>query len=159
MIPEARTKREKPAWWNYVKKVIREYPELRRRMETPLEPRVTGSAGIRYKTTGADGETEEGVLFGGYGSGGTSSPVEKCVIHDLPPKEQRRFEAVDTAIQETKALHPDDWEPRMGIIDLVYFRGTHTIAGAAMQVGCHENTAGKWQAEFIRLVAEELDLP
>ena len=138
MIPEARTKREKPAWWNYVKKVIREYPELRRRMETPLEPRVTGS---------------------GYGSGGASSPVERCVIHDLPPKEQRRFEAVDTAIQETKALHPDDWEPRMGIIDLVYFRGTHTIAGAAMQVGCHENTAGKWQAEFIRLVAEELDLP
>ena len=48
MIPEARTKREKPAWWNYVKKVIREYPELRRRMETPLEPRVTGSAGTNH---------------------------------------------------------------------------------------------------------------
>lgn len=152
-------KSRRPEWWAYVKRIIRQYPELKRKVETPLEPRTTGSAGTRYKTMGADGKAEEGVLFGGHGSGGVSSPVEKCVIHDLPPKEQRRFEAVDNAIRKTKEMHPSDYKPRLSIIELVYFRGTHTIAGAAMKIGCHPNTAGIWQSEFIRLVAKELDLP
>lgn len=152
-------KREKPAWWNYVKKVIREYPDLKKRLETPLEPRMGGNPGTRYVTIGPDGKREEGVSFAGRPSGGVSSPVERCVIHDLPPKQQRRFDAVDNAIRRTQTLHPDDYKPRLSIIELVYFRGTHTIAGAAMKVGCHNNTAGKWQAEFIRLVADELDLP
>lgn len=152
-------KREKPAWWNYVKKVIREYPDLKKRLETPMEPRMGGNPGTRYVTIGPDGKREEGVSFAGRPSGGVSSPVERCVIHDLPPKQQRRFDAVDNAIRRTQTLHPDDYKPRLLIIELVYFRGTHTIAGAAMQVGCHANTAGAWQAEFIRLVADELDLP
>ena len=33
------------------------------------------------------------------------------------------------------------------------------MGGGAGRVGGNEHTAGKWQAEFIRLVAEELDLP
>ena len=60
---------------------------------------------------------------------------------------------------KTKEQYPDDWKPRLDIIDLVYFKGTHTIAGAAVKVGCHENTAGRWQAQFIHMVADELDLP
>ena len=152
-------RREKPEWWNYVKKVIRQYPALKRKIETPLEPRLGGSTGSPYAAIGPDGRIEQRVSFEGRPSGGVSSPVERCVIHDLPPKEQRRFDAVDNAIRKTRELHPFDHKPRMTIIDLVYFKGTHTIAGAALKVGCHENTAGKYSADFIRLVAEELDLP
>lgn len=95
-------KREKPAWWNYVKKVIREYPALKKRLETPLEPRLGGNPGTRYVAIGPDGKREEGVSFDGRPSGGVSSPVERCVIHDLPPKQQRRFDAVDNAIRRTQ---------------------------------------------------------
>lgn len=152
-------RKEKPEWWNYVKKVMRQYPALKRRIETPLEPRLGGSTGTPYVSIGPDGKIESCVSFEGRPSGGVSSPVERCVIHDLPPNLQRRFDAVDNAIIRTKAIFPHDYKPRLKIIDLVYFQGTHTIAGAALKVGCHENTAGKYSADFIRLVAEELDLP
>lgn len=142
-MSQEQAKREKPEWWNYVKKIMRQYPQLKQKIETPLPPKMGGSSG------GGEGKP----------SGGVSSPVERCVIHDLPPKEQRRFDAVDNAIQRTKKIYPHDYKPRMMIIDLVYFSGTHTLAGAALKVGCHENTAGKYSADFIRLVAEELDLP
>lgn len=149
----------KEEYWDYVKKILRQYPILKRKLETPLEPRFTGSPGIKCKIPKADGTMEEHLVFGLGGGSGNGSPVERCVIHDLPPKEQRRFDAVDNAILRTKEDHPDDWKPRMTIIDLVYFKGTHTIAGASMKVGCHPNTGGAWQAEFIRIVADELDLP
>lgn len=152
-------KKGREPFWGYVKSIIRQYPALKRRIETPLEPRLTGSAGTKYINIGKDGKIEDCVTFEGKAMGGHSSPVERCVIHDLPPKEQRRFDAVDNALARTRQIHPDDWKPRLDIIDLVYFKGTHTIAGAAMKVGCHPNTAGTWQAQFIRLVADELDLP
>ena len=84
--------------------------------------------------------------------------TQACVIHDLPPREQRKLEAIEGAIQKTKKQHPEDAELRLKVISLVYWKKSHTIEGAAMKVPCHRNVAGNWQGEFIRLVADELDL-
>lgn len=149
----------KEAWWNYTKSIIREYPILKKMIETPLEPNISGNPGTPYTIIGPGGQREMAVSFDGRRSGPPTSPVEQCVIHDLPRKLQRKFDAVENAISKTKKMHPTDYRPRLQIIDLVYFKGTHTIAGAALRVGCHPNTAGAWQAEFIRMVAEELDIP
>lgn len=132
---------------------------LKRMLETPLEPKLGGCAGTPYTIVGKSGEKETALSFDGRPSGLPSSPVEQCVIHDLPPQKQRRLDAVDNAIRRTKEMHPSDYKPRLAIIDLVYFKGTNTIAGAALKVGCHPNTAGAWQSEFIRIVADELELP
>lgn len=132
---------------------------LKRMLETPLEPKLGGCAGTPYTIVGKNGEKETALSFDGRPSGLPSSPVEQCVIHDLPPQKQRRFDAVGNAIRRTKEMHPSDYKPRLAIIDLVYFKGTNTIAGAALKVGCHPNTAGAWQSEFIRIVADELELP
>lgn len=152
-------RKERPAWWNYVKNILRQYPLLKQKLETPLEPRLGGCTGTPYTLTRKSGEGESALSFDGRPSGPPSSPVERCVIHDLPPREQRRFDAVDSAIRRTQERHPADCKPRLEIIELVYFKGTHTLAGAAIKVGCHPNTASAWQAEFIRMVAQELDLP
>ena len=132
---------------------------LKRMLETPLEPKLGGCAGTPYTIVGKNGEKETALSFDGRPSGLPSSPVEQCVIHDLPPQKQRRFDAVDNAIRRTKEMHPSDYKQRLAIIDLVYFKGTNTIAGAALKVGCHPNTAGAWQSEFIRIVADEPELP
>lgn len=158
-VAEGEAKKIKPAWWNYVKQIIRDYPRLKRLVETPLPPKFTSGGGTPYCSILPDGTIESCLSFEGRGGGEVSRPAERCVIHDLPEKDQRRYDAVCAAIRRTKTAHPDDWRPRMEIIERVYFQRTHTIAGAAVAVGCHENTAGYWQAEFIRLVAEELDLP
>ena len=155
----AKKRKNKPGWWAYVKRILREFPALKKKLETPLEPKYGGNPGTPYINIVTDVMIESGLSFEGRSSGLPSSPVERCVIHDLPPNEQRKFDAVDNAIRRTKEMHPSDWKPRLDIIELVYFKGTHTIAGAAIKVGCHENTAAKYSSEFIRLVADELDLP
>ena len=134
-------KSRKP-WWNYVKYIIREYPELKREMETPRETRITSR-----------------ICGNGYGGEGNSSPVERAVIHDLSPQKQRKYDAVLWAIEQTKEQNKYDYDVRMKIIEMVYFQNKKTIVGAALAVGCATSTAGAWQGEFIRLVAEALDLP
>ena len=131
----------KEPYWSYVKTIIKEYPDLKKQVAIPLEQRVTSFIG----------------LDGGK-SGQISDPTQSCVIHDLPPREQRKLEAIEGAIQKTKMQHPADAELRLKVINLVYWKKSHTIEGAAMKVPCHRNVAGSWQGEFIRLVADELDL-
>lgn len=129
-------------YWNYVKSIIRQYPELKKELETPLDVRVTAV----YDTVG-----------GSHGSG-TSDPTGKAVVHDLSKAKQRKYDAVENAIIKTKQIN-DNWQIRLKIIDLVYWRRTHTLAGAAQHEYVHMNTACRYQAEFIKIVAEELDLP
>lgn len=134
--------KKREPWWGYVKSIIREYPALKNKRDTPWLPKVSSKAGGTAIISGM-----------------ISSPVERCVIHDLPPKQQRRLDAVEAAIQETKIRHPDNWQQRLKVVDLIYWKQSKTVVGAAMEIPCHQNTAGMWQAEFIRLVADELELP
>ena len=74
----------------------------------------------------------------------------------LPRRQQRRLMALRYAIRQTRAL--PDGENRLRLVRMVYWEKTHTIAGAALRIPCAASTAGSWQAAFIRLVAEYLDL-
>ena len=134
-------KKPRAPWWGYVKSIISEYPRIKKEIETPLEPTITANIG-----------------GGGGRSSTVSSPVERAVIHDVCPQKQRKYDAVETAIQKTKQLCKD-YEDRLTVIELVYWKKTHKIPGAAMQIYVHPNTAGRFSSEFIRLVAEELELP
>lgn len=60
-------------------------------------------------------------------------------------------EAVRAAVEQTEAL-PDGAE-RLAIIDMVFWKQTHTLAGAAMQVPCSYDTAQQYHADFIKAVA------
>ncbi len=102
--------KKRPGWWNYVKKILCEYPELVKK-----NPK------------------------------------------DLQENELRKIAAVNLAI--AKNINQPNAEERIKIVTMVYFKKTHAIYGAAQTIPCHENTAGYWQAEFIRWVAEGLDLP
>lgn len=64
--------------------------------------------------------------------------------------------AIESAISETLAL--TDGKDRIKVIDLVFFKGTHKLAGAAMQVPCSIDTAQKYHADFIRLLGEKRGL-
>lgn len=135
-------KKRKAPWWGYVKNILKQYPMLCRKHDAALEPRLSPVIGVI-----------------GHGSTDDLSPVERCVIHDLPERDQVKYDAIQAAIKETKVRHPEDCQSRLKVIELVYWKRTHTIEGAASEIPVHRNTAGEWQAEFIRLVAEELDLP
>ena len=65
-------------------------------------------------------------------------------------------EAIEFAVGETKER--PDGESRLALIDMVYFRGTHTLDGAAIEVNCSYHTAKRWQQQFLQLVAEKRGL-
>lgn len=65
-------------------------------------------------------------------------------------------QAVQKAIDETK--HMENGRERLQVIELVFFRQTHTLEGAALMVPCHYKTAQKWHNDFIRLVASKYGL-
>ena len=132
---------KKEAWWQYVKNILRQYPDLKKELEELRVSKVT-------------------VSYGGVGgrSGKISKPTETTALRELGPKEQKKLDAIEKAIKITKEKHPNDYQLRLMIIDLVYWKKTHTIQGSSMRVPCHPNTAAMWQAEFIRIVANELEL-
>lgn len=65
---------------------------------------------------------------------------------------QEERNAIEAAIQETMELA--DGKDRIKVVDLVFFKGTHKLAGAAMQIPCSIDTAQKYHADFIRKVGD-----
>lgn len=68
----------------------------------------------------------------------------------LVNEDERR--AVELAIQETEELTAG--ADRLKVVRLVLWKGSHTIAGAAMQIPCSERTAQRYHADFIRAVGK-----
>ena len=70
------------------------------------------------------------------------------------PEEVNEYEriAIETALSETKKMI--DGAHRVKVIELVFFKDTHTLQGAALNIPCDYETAKRWQQQFIRLVAK-----
>ena len=72
---------------------------------------------------------------------------------DLTNDDETR--AVTAAIESTQRLI--DGDDRMKVIRMVFFRQTHTLQGAALNVPCSYETAKIWTQQFIRLVAKSFE--
>lgn len=120
-------------WWGYVKNIIRAYPDLKKAYEALHEQPVTANAS------------------GGSNTGNVSRRTENVAIRELPYTEQREYEAVRRAVEYTK--HFRNGDKRLKIIELVYWKNSHTLAGAALQVGYSYDRAKQIHKDFIVAVA------
>lgn len=75
---------------------------------------------------------------------------------DLYGTELREVEAVRRAIERVQDM--PDGNVRLSLVDLVFWRRTHTIQGAAMALHISERTANRMHSHFIRTVAAEFGL-
>lgn len=64
--------------------------------------------------------------------------------------------AVSEAIYSTETM-PNGYE-RLKIVDLTFWKKSHTLQGAANEIPCDYWTARKWRADFIELTAEKFGL-
>lgn len=120
-------------WWGYVKGMIRRYPQLKEEYADLHRQAVTaGCSGMP-------------------GGGGAGRAVEEVALRELPTTRQREYEAVRQAIAVTERMKSN--RDRLKIIDLVFWKRTHTLEGAAATIPCHYNTAQKYHSEFIVLTA------
>lgn len=120
-------------WWGYVKNVIRGYPALKREYEQLHEQSITAS------------------LSGMPGGSDVSRGTESVAIRELPYTKQREYESVRRAVAYTKKLGTG--EDRIELIDMVFWKRSHTLNGAAYKLNLSERTAQRYHGEFIKSVA------
>ena len=65
------------------------------------------------------------------------------------------FRAIFLALRET-LLEPNG-EEKLLVEELVSFRRSHTLQGAALEICCHPNTAGNWHRRFLSKVRKNLN--
>lgn len=121
-------------WWGYIKAVIREYPVLKKEYDALHEQSISA------------------MMSGMPVSGNTSRSTETIAVRELPRVKQREYEAVRRAIEYTKTTKNGNLKLRM--IDLVYWKKSHTVEGAAMKVGYSADRGKQMHGDFIRLVAK-----
>ena len=119
-------------WWPYVKGIIRRFPALKERYDDLHEMSVTAHLSDMPRGSG-------------------ERTLENIAIRELPTTQQREYEAVRKAIELTE--HYKNGRKRLELINMVFWKQTHTLAGAALNMPCSERTARQIHGEFIRLVA------
>ena len=87
-------------------------------------------------------------------AGGSSRQTENIALKDLPPGEAAIVDAISSALDEISRRK--DGDDIIRLIDLVYFRKSHTLQGAAMALAMSEITAKRKNGDFIRLTAKKL---
>ena len=119
--------------------MIRRYPELCARQEelrrTKMSPNLTGMHSAHSQT---------------------SDPVADAALRELQEINCRELEAVRQAIEETRTL-PNGKE-RLEMVRLVFWKKTHTLEGAAMELHWSARKLVEWHGEFIRCVAKKFGL-
>ena len=121
-------------WWPYVKGMIRRYPALKQEYADLHSPSVTAN------------------YSGMPRSGCVSRGVEGLAIRELPSTKQREYEAVRCAVETTERYV--NGRDRLKVIDMVLWKRSHTLEGAALMVPCSIATAWRYHGEFIKLVAK-----
>lgn len=119
-------------WRKDAKEIIRRYPELQRRERELHNTSVTPS----YR--------------GMPGGQSAARTTENTALKSLPPGEQRELDAVQRAINTT--LRYRNGELRLRVVDLVFWRGSHNLQGAALECHVAYPTAKAWHNDFVSLV-------
>lgn len=119
-------------WWPYAKAMVRLYPELKREYDELHNQRIAASM---------DNLPRPGTC---------SRSTENTALRQLPSARQREYDAVTKAIEQTKLMKSG--LDRLSVVNMVLWRGTHNIDGAAMQLHISEITAKRYHSDFIQLV-------
>lgn len=119
-------------WWSYAKAMIRQYPVLMKEYND-----------LHRHNTAA-------IITGVPGGNSMHRTTETVALRQLPPARQREYDAVEKAIVLTKRRQ--NGAAVLALIDLVLWKQTHNLAGAAQLLYISESTANRYHSEFIRLV-------
>ena len=133
-------------WRQETRAVIRAYPALKRQRAELQSMSVTANYG--EPTELASGEVVNVLM---PRSGSASRTTEDAALRQLPPDQQRSLDAVERAISVTLDRYVDG-KRRLRLIELLYWKNSHYLSGAADQLYISYATARRWNDAFIELV-------
>ena len=119
-------------WRAEARRALRDYPRIKRRQadnEMQITP-VYGGAAVQHSAS----RTTENV----------------ALRSTLTEREENIISAVEFMVAMQSRYY--NAEARMKMLSLVYFRRTHTMQGAAMEVGYNINTVKSWNTEMLTAV-------
>lgn len=122
-------------WWGYIRSVVWAYPELKREYEEMHRQSMT--AGIGGMPTG----------------GGVTRGTENIAVRELPPTEQKEYDAVRRAIELTRKM--PQGKLRLEMIDQVFWKKRKNLQDAGEAVGYAYKMARDIQSTFLKLVGQE----
>ena len=122
-------------WWSFVKAMIRGYPILERNWKELHATSITANYSAMPK------------------GGNAGRTVENVAQRQMPPDDQRMYDAVSKAIELTRFL--PEGKRRMDMIALVYWgKKPMPLKSAALHLYISERTAKRWHGNFVRCVAQ-----
>ena len=120
-------------WRSRAKNALRRYPELCRAERDLRSGKVTPA-------------------YSGMPMGGEASRTTEIIaMRQLPRNEQRDLDAVRATLETINRQYKNA-DLRISLIDIVYWRRTHTVDGAAMRLHISSSTAHLWDRDLIKLV-------
>lgn len=118
-------------WWSYAKYMARNYPnlceELRQLQSTSTTANYSGEP-----RAGSD----------------TSRGTESAALRQLSPVKQKEHDSVEHALEIARGK-PGNGRLRTSLVDLVFFRQTHTLEGAAQRLHISYGTAKNYAHDFL----------
>ena len=122
-------------WWGFARNMIRDYQGLKQSL-----------ADLHRQNMTAD---NTGMPKGG-GGGRT---VEGVALRQLPPDDQKVYDAVTRAIELTRMRA--DGEDHIKLIQLMYWaKKQMTAKAASVRLHISDVTAKRWHGDFVRLVGK-----
>lgn len=120
-------------WWGFVRRMIRDYPGIKKAADD-LHTHTMGGGMCGVPKGGVAGRT-----------------VESVALRELPPDDQKIYDAVTKAVEITRLRR--DGEERLSLIRCVYWsRNPHGLDAAALRANIAVPTAKRWHGDFVRLV-------
>lgn len=82
--------------------------------------------------------------------------VKKGDLNEISNAEWREIEAVERALAITQEM--ENAKERLELVELVFWKKSNTLQGAAMRLNISEHTAQRYHSDFIQTVAKEFGL-
>ena len=118
-------------WWAFALAIIRDYPARAAALKELREQKLTAD------------------LSGMPRAGSAGRTTENFALCQLPPQEQREYDAVDIAMKRTRSM--PEAKLRLNTVRLSILRG-YSLPSVAVTLHIAERTARRYRWQFILLV-------
>ena len=126
-------------WWSYAKYMARNYPTLSRELEDKQSISTTAN-----------------YYLGSRGSG-EARGTEDAAMRQLSPAKMREYEAVRKAVEAAGSV-PGNGYLRVKLVEMVYFKRTHTLEGACQSLHISYITGKRYNQDFLCRIAKAFGL-
>ena len=126
-------------WWSYAKYMARNYPNLC----LELKEKQSISTTSNYSSS--------------HRGSGEARGTESAAIRQLSPVKMREYEAVRRALEAAGAV-PGNGYLRVKLVEMVYFKRTHTLEGACQALHISYITGKRYNQDFLCGIAKNFGI-